>query len=250
MKSYIAPLFLAALFLASNISADLGHRWVVPLLNVISVRILPSEKYLSEFEVRGMPVNEVLLEQKGIPFNDRYFSDPNLAQFREWLYSSGKNVYMRFLIRHPAHFFQTPLESWDLIFGFLPDTQGTVNDNLDFAPQNFRELIPYFFAEILYPKKFGLLFLFLSFIIVGVLIGRIRSWRGQQEIWLILALLVSSYPMILVTYHGDASGVSRHELSSLLQIILACWLFVLIHLDIFLSRLFPCRWNNNPISSS
>jgi hypothetical protein len=236
LKQYLKPAFLIVLFMLSNFSANAGNRWVVPFLNVLSVRILPREDYLKEFEVRGMPITLTLMEQEGITFSEEYINNPELENFSKWLLSNGKNSYMKFLLRHPAYLVQAPFENWTLLFGFLPDHQGTRNDNLDYAPENFKEIIPYPWGEILYPKEFGLATVLVSLIITGLILSQENLLKKEPIFAFILALLLSSYPMLILNYHGDASGIARHALAAILQIILASWFFILIYLDKFLNK--------------
>lgn len=236
LKQYLKPALLITLFVLSNFSANIGNRWVVPFLNVLSVRILPREDYLKEFEVRGMPITPTLMEQEGITFSEEYMKNPELESFSKWLFSNGKNIYMKFLLRHPSYLVQAPFENWHLLFGFLPDHQGTRNDILDYAPENFKEIIPYPWAEILYPKEFGLATLLVSLIITGFILNQENLLKKEPIFAFILALLLSSYPMLILNYHGDASGIARHALASILQIILASWFFILIYLDKFLNK--------------
>jgi len=230
-NNHILPLFLIFIFFLSNYSANAGQRWVVPLQNVISVRILPDKEYLYEFGLRGMPINDILLKQEGRAFSQAYFTDENLQQFREWLHQYGKNSYMKFLLAHPDYFLQAPFENWGFVFGYLPASQGTLNDNLDYAPKGFKEFFPNSLAEFIYPKRFGLLILLISFIITGILSGQLQHLKSQPEDLLILLLLLSAYPMLIINYHGDASGIARHALGAVFQIILACWIFFLIYAD-------------------
>jgi hypothetical protein len=174
-----------------------------------------------------MPVTPELLEQQGITFNETYMTHPDLENFRNWMFSSGKNSYMKFLLRHPSYFIQAPLENWQLLFGFLPDTQGTHNDNLDYAPEKFDEIIPYPVSEIFYPKEFGLFTTLITLVIVGFLI----THKYEPINLLIMLLFITAYPMLILNYHGDASGISRHALSAILQLIVAFWIFILIYLD-------------------
>ena len=97
ITKYIISIVLISIFILSNQTASIGRRWVVPFLNVLSSRILTNTDYLHEFELRGIPENNALFEQKGKNFSQDYFTDPNLEEFRQWLYKDGEKAYLSFL---------------------------------------------------------------------------------------------------------------------------------------------------------
>lgn len=226
-KEYLKPAFLIAIFIMSNYTATVGNRWVVPFLNVMSMRILPQKDFIREFELRGMPVTPELMAQKEVTFSEEYITDPQLEAFRTWMFNNGKASYMKFLLRRPAYLIQSPIENWSLLFGFLTTTQGTHNDNLDYAPERFKEIIPYPLSELFYPKEYGLFATLLTLMVAGFLIAQQQDGLNQ----LMLLLFTTGYLMLLLNYHGDASGISRHAVSSILQMWIALWLFAFTFLD-------------------
>lgn len=230
-RTYILPSVMILLFLSSNILSNSGKRWVVPFLNVLSTRILPNSYYTDQFDVRGMPVTVKLLEQKNKTFNKVFLSDPELKEFREWMYDHGKSVYMRFLLLHPSYFLQSPFENWSLMYGFLPFSQETRNDNFDYASEGFKEFFPYPINELIYPKEFGLMIILIGVAIIGFLSSQFQEIRNDHSIMFCFALLICSYPMLILSYHGDSSGISRHALGSILLLVFSCWLILFQYLD-------------------
>ncbi len=226
-KEYLKPAFLIAIFTISNYTATVGNRWVIPFLNIMSMRILTEKDFIQEFERRGMPVTPELIAQKELIFNPNYLTNPQLEAFRNWMFAKGKTSYIKFLLQRPAYLIQTPIENWRLLFGFLPVTQQTHNDNLDYAPENFREIIPYPLSELFYPKEYGLFVTLATLIITGFLLAQTQDAVHR----LILLLFITGYLMLFLNYHGDASGISRHALSAILQIWIALWLFIFTYLD-------------------
>jgi hypothetical protein len=89
-----------------------GDRWVLPLLNVIGRRVLPTPEKLAFFQAHGMPVNPRLLEMSGeygSGKNFAFYKAPELAAFRTWLYTQGRRVYARDLLTHPIRSLAEPV---------------------------------------------------------------------------------------------------------------------------------------------
>ena len=248
ITKYILPIVLISFFILSNQSASIGRRWVVPFLNVLSSRILTNTDYLHEFELRGIPENSALFEQKGKNFSQDYFTNPNLEDFRQWLFKDGKKAYLSFLLRNPSYFFQAPFENWSYMFGYLPYIDNTTNLNLIYSPLNFREILPYTISEIIYPKKFGLIFILISLVLTGFLLFQNLSPKTNSGLLFCLAILICSYPMFILTYHGDGSGMSRHAVGTILPLVLTCWLVVFQLLDKNLNRKMSVLVEVNEIS--
>jgi hypothetical protein len=236
ITKYFISLVLISIFILSNQTASIGRRWVVPFLNVLSSRILTNTDFLHEFELRGIPENEALFQQTGKNFSQDYFTNPNLEDFRQWLYKDGEKAYLSFLLRNPSYFLQAPFENWSFMFGYLPYIDNTTNLNLIYSPVNFREILPYTISEIIYPKKFGLIFIFISLILTGFLLFQNLYTKNNSGLLFCLAIIICSYPMFVLTYHGDASGISRHAIGTILPLVLTCWLVVLQLLDKILNK--------------
>lgn len=93
-------LAFALIFIVSDFSATAGQRWVFPFLNVLSQRVLPSSTDTNDFARRGMPVTPALEKLSGqwaSSNNWAFYSDPDLANFRNWLFDKGKQSYTTFL---------------------------------------------------------------------------------------------------------------------------------------------------------
>src|SRR3990167_8350871 len=63
------------------------------------------------FENHGMPVTDSLMARadKWSHEDDfAYYKDPDLEQFRNWLYTKGKSTYVRYLLTHPAYLISEP----------------------------------------------------------------------------------------------------------------------------------------------
>jgi hypothetical protein len=104
-RTYLAlALVFAAIFALSNLSADIGQRWVFPFQNVLAQRILTDQKALAYFEDCGMPVTPELLDLAGGYANSgerAFYTEPALGSYRVWLHANGKSCYMRWLFSRP-----------------------------------------------------------------------------------------------------------------------------------------------------
>jgi hypothetical protein len=111
--SVLVAIFGFALFSAeASQGPGMQKRWVFPLLNNIGQRILVDPDRTEEFRIRGMPVDEALLRQRGMfaSANDwAMYNDPQLEAFRTWLVAEGRRVYGQSLVRHPR---RTIRDTW------------------------------------------------------------------------------------------------------------------------------------------
>ncbi len=96
------------IFVATDASANHGRRWVYPLTNVVVMRTLDDQEMLESFVSKGMPHPDAL--RPGRP-RRAYERDPALDDFKRWLSSEGKSVYVAYLLGHPLYLMAPPLEN-------------------------------------------------------------------------------------------------------------------------------------------
>jgi hypothetical protein len=199
-------------------------RWLYPLTNTILHRILPEEEFVQYFEARGMPVTPELLALSG-GYADSggfaVFNNGALDEMERWLYKRGKEVYIRFLLEHPAYTLVSP---WQNIGALLaPD------DLRGYAPQQYDPPLAWLFGGLLYPDSPWLAGLLALAALVAGLRGKV--WRGGPLAWLVIGLLALFLPHFYLAWHGDAAEVGRHAIQASVQLRLGLWLMLFLSLS-------------------
>ena len=224
----IASVF-AVIFAMNDVSANRARRWVVAFMNNVGMRILPSPEKTAYFAELGMPVTPALMqrtEKKAWSDNWAFFKDPALQQFRDWLYTYGKSSYLRFLLSHPSITTLEPLRHpEDLLAPELTP----------YAPVGFSPMLRGVFAEIIYPKKWPLPWVWAAAIVLGLTIG-LRTWRYNNAFLVPLGLILLVYPHATLIWHGDPNEIGRHALQVGVYFRLALWILLLLAADALLAR--------------
>jgi hypothetical protein len=215
-----------AIFLLDNASADLGRRWVFPLINITGRRILPDGEAVGFFERScGMPVTPALLSMRNEFANgdDRaFYNDPELESFRAWLLERGKSCYVRWLLADPSKSLGPLLvEFWHLI---------QFRKAGNYFSRGYDPIIPYTLEPLLYPGRLALTVWSLATLAAVLAVLR-KSWE-RNPLWAGFTLLcLPILPHLFITWHGDAMAPERHALSVGLQLALSLWLLVFLVAD-------------------
>jgi hypothetical protein len=224
----IASAFVV-IFVMNDLSANRAHRWVVAFMNNVGMRILPSSEKTAYFAELGMPVSPALMERtekKAWSNNWAFFKDPALQQFRDWLYAHGKSSYLRFLLFHPVMTILEPLRHpMDLLAPKLGP----------YSPIGFSPLLRGVVAEIMYPKKWLLLWVSATTIVLGLTIGP-RIWRYNKAFLVPLGLILFAFPHGALIWHGDPNEIGRHALQIGVYFRLGLWTLLLFAADALLAR--------------
>ncbi len=235
-------LILFGIFLAQNHAMDVkgmkwnnvdtGDKgWMINLQNVLGQRILPNSERTAFFVQNGMPVDANVMRFAGKfagSLDWAWYKDPKMAPNLAWLRKYGKITYLKFLLSNFPEVAREPLTHLASIFS--PDLQEYVSPKDDFHAKNLLNGWVAKLTAILYPKQLRILILG-----IGSLFGiaTILIFRGKASAtWLVpYALLLLVYPMIFITWHGDAVEIGRHSLLVAIQLRLAGWLLLLFFLD-------------------
>ena len=221
-KSLILAGGLAMLFLLSNASADRGNRWVFPLGNLITQRVLPDDSAVRYFGSCGMPVSPELLQLAGKFANSddqALFTGPELETLRRWLYDHGKACYVGWLIAHPLR------QAWNALY----QTGNLVAfpDVGRYFSNRYTPMLPGWLESLLYPEQFTLWIWGLSTAAAVIAVWR-RAWRGNPLWYVFVCLNVLVFPHLFLTWHGDSMAPDRHALSVGVQLYLGAWLLILL----------------------
>ena len=219
----IAGVFVV-IFAINDVTANRAHRWVVAFMNNVGMRILSSPEKTAYFAELGMPVTPALMgrrAKKAWTDNWAFFKDPALQQFRDWLYPHGKSSYIRFLLTHPALTIQEPLRHSEKLLS---------SELRNYAPANFASILSEPLAEVVYFKRWAVLWTWTAAIAVGFVFG-LKLWTRNVAFLVPLALIILVYPQAVIAWHGDPNEIGRHGLEAAVNLRLGLWLLLLFAVD-------------------
>ncbi len=229
-KYLVLSLAFLGMFFLSNLSADLGDRWVFPFQNILGRRILPNAQALNFFAACGMPVSPELVQLAGGFANSSeraFYEDPALEEYRSWLYESGKRCYVKWLLSDPLASIRAPLAEFN-------DLIGMQNIQSFLFSRKFSPILPDLLESVLFPRQ-GLLIVF-ALMLAAVLVAILRrAWKQNKVWWLVIGMDILILPHYFITWHGDVMGIYRHVMSASIQFYLGIWLLILLVLDSALS---------------
>jgi hypothetical protein len=224
-KYLVLSLALLGMFYASNLTSDLGERWVFPFQNVLGQRILLHPQSVDFFARCGMPVSPALMNLAGeyARGEDRaFYQDPALAGYRSWLSESGKRCYMKWLWSGPLESLKGPIAEFNTLI--------TLKDIQPFLfSRKFSPILPGRFEAILYPPQPGIIYAIVSGLVL--LAVYMKAWTRNKMWWVAIVLTLLVFPHYFIIWHGDVMGIDRHVLSVSIQLYLGLWIFVLLVLD-------------------
>jgi hypothetical protein len=220
----LAAVFMI-IFLLGNASANMGERWVSPLINIIGRRVLRDLSAQNYMESCGMPVtpelmrlrNEFASGQEGA-----FYNDPAMEGFRTWLLADGKGCYMRLLLSDPFHSLSAPLAEFNGLIAF-PQMRS-------YIARQFDPLLPYSLEPLFYPVR-NALWVWIVLTITAIIAIIMQAWEHQPLWSMFLFLSLTIFPHIFITWHGDALVPQRHAMSVGLQLSLCLWILAQLLLD-------------------
>lgn len=108
----LAGLLLLPLFLVALATAARGHRTVLPIANVLLVRVAPDPEALDWWRARGLPWSSDLDRFRGgfaFEHHLELFREARYAPFLAFVEERGRGLLLRFLVGHPLW---TLRETW------------------------------------------------------------------------------------------------------------------------------------------
>lgn len=225
----LSSAFLAIFFL-SNLSADLGDRWVFPFQNILGRRILPHTQAIDFFASCGMPVSPELMELAGGYANTSaraFYEDPALEEYRLWLHQTGKLCYVKWLLSDPLESIKAPLNEFNALISMQ-------NIQPFLFSKKFSPVLPGRLEAVLFPRQGLLVMLVINWVVLLVAILT-KAWKQNRIWWPIIGMNLLVLPHYFITWHGDVMGIYRHVVSASVQFYLGAWLLLLLVLDTVLS---------------
>jgi hypothetical protein len=229
-KYLIFPVAFMIIFFLSNLSADVGNRWVFPFQNVLGRRILPNAQSVDFFANCGMPVSPALMQLTGEYANSQdraFYEDPALEDYRLWLHQTGKRCYVKWLLSDLVENIKRPLAEFNTLISMQ-------NIQSFLFSKKFSPVLPARVEAIIFPRQ-QLLILFAAVTGITLLALLSRAWRQNKVWWIIIVLNVLVFPHYFIVWHGDIMGIYRHVLTVSIQFYLGMWILILLVLDSVLS---------------
>lgn len=96
------------IFFSQQAAADYGHRYRLPIMHNLLVRVMPNGKWWEWFGKEGMPQQAELKDAYwGIQSDDKkmfnLYNDKKFQPFFDWVDTKGKSAYMKFMILNPGY---------------------------------------------------------------------------------------------------------------------------------------------------
>jgi hypothetical protein len=225
-KYLVFAIAFGIIFLLNNLSADLGNRWVYPFQNVLGRRLLPNPKAVEFFANCGMPVSPALMRMGGEFANGQeraFYIEPELEDYRSWLYLHGKPCYSRWLLSNPLQSIKQPIDEFDGLAGMQKIPPFLFS-------KTFSPILPAR-LEAIFTLRQHFLFVFILISSIAVIAIFNRSWRWNKAWSVCILLIVLLFPNYFIVWHGDTQGIERHMVSVGIQLYLGMWVTALLVLD-------------------
>jgi hypothetical protein len=242
-----AVLFVSflAIFVASDLSTSNVHnpdfqipytnaRWYFPVLDNMGSRILKSEEMLQYFADHGLPVTPALKGMADVwasSNNWQWYTDPRLAAQREWLYRHGRQIYLKYLLTHPAYTLQSAYHYRGPLL-FINDVPNAWYHDMA-KPIDLR-ILSHLFLNTERDLRFFLVFL--PSALIGIGLYAFRKKRDDdgtliRRILLISYILFITIPHAILVFHGDLMDLLRHQFTNIIQLNIGIALFFLLAAD-------------------
>lgn len=229
---------LIVIAVASVVSANANFaRWILPLQNVLSLRIADEPDQLAHFERAGMPATPDVLEAMRVhretgeivlehpPAFDTPDALSGATPFHRWLRTDGRATYTEFLLTRPgvgaegfAHLGETLLD---------PELVSYASDPSAWDAEPL--------AALVYPRR-AVIAVLVPTIAVGLALF-VGLRFGPRREWLVPAFLIaSSLPFAILVHHGGALEPDRHGLLPSVFLRLGGLLLILFAVDRWLQR--------------
>lgn len=230
------------MFLLSNLSADVGDRWIFPFQNILGRRLLSEPRAVDFFAECGMPISPSLMQLAGGYANtsDRaFYEDPALEEYRLWLYQHGKACYVRWLLSNPLESIKGPVAEFNALISMQ-------NIQPFLFSRAFSPILPARLEALLFPRQ-GLQFIFVLEWVIMLVAVLTKSWTQNKAWWIVIGLNLLILPHYFITWHGDVMGIYRHVVAVSIQFYLGIWLLMLFMVDSVLSAKTIQEHSSNPL---
>lgn len=212
---------LAILFFHS-FSLGVGNRWQVFIYDHLAMRILKDPQAAGYFASKGLPVSPDLLkitEMPGFEYQPLLDQSPQFRPVRDWVTCCGMQTYTQYLLSNPLKTLAEPWIHWRSLLN--SSVQGYRNPLYGVLPlpRTLNDLSRFYFNQ---QGWVVLVFVFLNFL------GLLTYLRhpGQTAWLVVIALALTSLPMMYFIWFAEPMEVDRHAAQIALQLRLAGWLSI------------------------
>jgi hypothetical protein len=205
---YTYSAFALALFVFQTATVQAGNRWEIHIYDHLALRILPNPAVRQYYVDAGLPVTPDLMaitHMLGYQYHDYLDFDPRMAAVRAWIQARGRATFLKYMLSHPSQTFLEP---------FRQASQLVNGSNLEYRyPRYAMQPVPEtvtLLNDQFYPHQPWILWLNSVLILIGLLLDwRSREWY-QPAWWVLAAIALSLYPLMLVVWNGNPLEIERH----------------------------------------
>jgi len=224
----LVTLLSLALFGVQNSLLYRSDRWMNSFFNNLTVHILPYPEREAWFVERGLPTPDPLYEYTNLLGSDYEHTEiqAEIADLVIWTVENGAGIYTKYILTHPGWALS---KVWNLSdITFYENLQPYFKHDLDLVSP-----YAYSIGDVLHPKTIAVIWVQLAMLLgfAGLVFFR-RSNQHQYGILIVFGLFFAGeLGMLFVSIHGDALGLIRHALVSVMPLRLTTWLLAILLLD-------------------
>lgn len=216
---------LVVVFAVQQILHRKSDRWVFPLYNNITNRVLPSKSAVDYFTERGMPAGPEVMRFAGGYASSQDYAIYNLERLSTWVRTRGIAEYQRFLLTHPRYAFGQLWSNMDQVLALPMDW--LYRPNLEYRPKWFDEI-----SKRLHPGSRGFILAgFAAIVLQFAASAYLRDGRRLSLAVVVGWVFAGSAVLFWVSFHGDAMEIERHIVGGYIGLNLATWLGLLYAVD-------------------
>ena len=219
-------LFCLAVFGLQNSLLYRSDRWMNSFFNNLNMRILPYPEREAWFVERGLPTPKPLYQYANLLGGGYEIESSELDELLVWTAENGSGLYTKYLLTHPA---------WAINHAWKVARIPFIENLQPYSKPDFEFVSPYLYSigDMLHPK---------TSVVAWVQWVMLLGWAGlvvfkpfkqhQRGILIVFGLFfVGELGMLFVSIHGDALGLIRHALVSVMPLRLNLWLLSVWLLD-------------------
>ncbi len=213
---------MLTIFFTQQAAADYGHRYRLPIMHNLIVRVMPNGVWWDWFAKAGMPQQQELKDEFwGIQPDDKrmfnLYNDIRFKPFFDWVDSKGKSAYMKFLITHPQYSLlrMEKKENLEKIIAHSLWYNG--------PSRGYTKVFDYVFPLF----HWGWIFLVFPFLIFTYF--KSGNWHFAFIFFLLIVFLIHT----LVLYNADTFEVERHMFINQSIWHLICFLTIIFSVEYY-----------------
>jgi hypothetical protein len=205
---YAYTIFALALFIFQTVTVQAGNRWEIHIYDHLALRILPNPQVRQYYVDAGLPVTPDLMaitNMLGYQYHDYLDYDPRMAPVRAWIRTKGRATFLSYMFSHPSQTFLEPIQQISHLVNGSNLEYRYPRYALQPVPPSINQL-----NEQFYPHQAPILWLTGGLILIGLLLDWLNPETHRPAWWLLAAILLSIYPLMLIVWNGNPLEIERH----------------------------------------